>query len=423
LFALLAAGCATNGNFSGIDNAVAEGKYPDAVERLDKDVGKLYNPSRDRILFYLDKGMLSHYAKTYTVSSAALADAERAIEEAYTKSISQMAASQMTNENALEYPGEDYEDVYINIFNALNYYNRGNVEGAMVEIRRMHGKIQYLSTKYDVATAETRKMASEGGFELPDDPKTKVIFSDSALARYMGMLLYRSQGNYDDVRIDYEGIQAAFANSPAVYNFSIPSTISGDLRIPEGQARLNVIAFSGLAPIKKKYEFNVPMGSVDAKVSFPVMESRPTQIDRIELVIQGGQIYALELLEDIDAVARATFETRKDLIYARSLVRAMVRTMPAMAIGAAADAVGDPLTRLLAIGAQRSANVREEADIRLSRYFPGRASVIGVNLNPGTYTFDVVYKDKSGKTVATEHFRNFEVNQGTLNLVESYSLK
>ena len=56
---------------------------------------------KDRVLYYLDVGMLYHYAGEYEKSNAALSEAERGIEELYTKSISRAVASGVLNDNAL----------------------------------------------------------------------------------------------------------------------------------------------------------------------------------------------------------------------------------------------------------------------------------------------------------------------------------
>ena len=36
----------------------------------------------------------------------------------------------MVNDKVTDYAGEDFEDIYINIFNALNYINNDNIESA-----------------------------------------------------------------------------------------------------------------------------------------------------------------------------------------------------------------------------------------------------------------------------------------------------
>ncbi len=77
------------------------------------------------MLYYLDLGMLHHYAGNYAKSNEFLQKAEYAIEELFTASVSKIATSLLLNDNALDYSGEDYEDIYLNIFKALNFIALG----------------------------------------------------------------------------------------------------------------------------------------------------------------------------------------------------------------------------------------------------------------------------------------------------------
>ena len=60
--------------------------------------------------------MLHHYNGDFEQSNTLLSKAETAFDELYTKSIGRAAASMLLNDNILEYSGEDYEDIYLNIF-------------------------------------------------------------------------------------------------------------------------------------------------------------------------------------------------------------------------------------------------------------------------------------------------------------------
>ncbi|MCL2067689.1 MAG: hypothetical protein FWG99_09530 [Treponema sp.] len=425
---LLFLSCASTGSYKKVDEAVSRNDYSGSIELLEENKNSLYNSSRDVVLYNLDKGMLSHYAELHEDSSRLLQDAEAAIEEAYTKSVTQELGSYLFNDNTRDYPGEDYEDLYTNVFNALNYYHRGMPESAMVEIRRMNEKLRFLSTKYDLITSELQQKAIEDKVDnIPSNPDAPTGFSDSALARYLGMLFYRSSGLYDDARIDNEGIRIAFANAPAVYKYPPPSSIAGELNIPRGMARLNVISFTGLSPVKQSKVMRIPIpGGRWAKIALPEMVSRQSEVSRVEIVISNGERLNLELLEDIDAVARETFKARRNIIYLKTVMRAMVKAISSSVMGAAADEVGGEVglaLAVLSIATQVGAEVTEQADLRVSRYFPARAHVTGINLEPGRYSLSVVYYGKSGRQIAADHYTDIDVRENALNLIESYHLK
>ena len=140
-------------------------------------------------------------------------------DELYTKSLGRGAASMLLNDNILEYSGEDYEDVYLNVFKALNYVELDEFDDAFVEIRKINEKLSLLEQKY-------RKMAKQ--YNTSKDKKKNFEsgtnkFHNSALGRYLSMLLYRAEGKMDDARIDKEKIDEAWQLQSHIYNFSKPS--------------------------------------------------------------------------------------------------------------------------------------------------------------------------------------------------------
>jgi hypothetical protein len=420
-------------SFAVVDNELESSNhtgganYAGVVKTLEKNRNILYK-SGDKILYYLDKGMLQHYAQQYSESSKLLQEGERAIEEAFTKSITQEISTYLVNDNVRDYGGEDYEDIYINVFNALNYYHRGDPEGAMVEIRRMNNKLRHLAVKYDTAITGLQRKALENDTRITPNPNTQVKFSDSVLARYLGMLFHRGAGQYDDARIDRDWLLAVFANYPSIYTNEIPESLSGEMEIPEEMARLNVVAFGGLSPVKREKIVRMPLSDYHwIKIALPEMVSRHSEIHRIELVLDDGQRFRLELLEDMGAVAKETFKTRQELIYIKTVLRATIKATGSYAMDAMSREV-DGLLNSLVLGlssvvAQVIADASEQADLRMSRYFPAKAYVGGINLPPGRYSFNINYYNRSGKEIAAIRHENMNIRENALNLVQAISLK
>jgi hypothetical protein len=425
---ILLLGCATTGVYNRIDNEVYLGKYDEGVSLIDENQGDLYR-KRDVLLFYLDKGLLTHYAKRFEESTPLLQEGERAIEAAYTKSITQAIGTYILSDNVREYGGEDYEDVYINVFNALNYYHQNNLEDALVEIRRMNNKLQFLAVKYGSLMTNMQKMALEQSAEIPaNEHLASASFNDSALARYLGILFYRGIGQYDDARIDRDYLKAAFANAPAVYSYPVPASVDAELDIPQGKARLNVLAFSGMAPIKEETIIRIPLPGIRwIKIALPVLAGRPSRVSRIEAVIDNGkERFDLELLEDMAAVARETFKEKKGLIYTKSILRASVKGVSSVVLDAASDAAEGETGLLLAIlslGAQAMAEATERADLRIARYFPGKAHAGGIALDPGFYSVTVNYYAGNGGLIAAYTHEAVEIQANRLNLIEAVCLQ
>ena len=432
VFALVFAGtfgaCVSTGPFTNVENEIVYEKYSAGAEILEINKNKLY-ASNDTLLYNLDKGMLCHYAGQYSDSTDLLQEAERKIEDAFTKSITQELASYLVNDLAKEYSGEDYEDIYINVFNALNYYHQNNLEASLVEIRRMSNKLQYLTQKYDAALSNLQKKAiDDGEAEIPSSPDAVTKFNNSALARYLGILFYRNADLEDDARIDREYLLAAFANTPEVYGHPVPKSISDELQNQEDLARLNVIAFSGLSPIKQEIVIRIFLIKYNRwiKIALPEMVSRSSNVSKAELVFADGRKYELELLEDIDAVAKETFKTKASIIYLKTVIRATAKAISSVAMKEASkEAGGETGVALwaLSLGTQAYSEVSEKADTRLSRFFPGKAYIGGINLPPGTYSFKVHYYDTNGRIISTNSYSDFNIRKNSLNLAEAVCLK
>jgi hypothetical protein len=376
--------------------------------------------------------MLNHYAQEFRRSTELLQEGERAIEAAYTKSITMEIGTYILNDTTQEYAGEDYEDIYINTFNALNYYHRQDLEGAMVEIRRMNDKLRFLSTKYGIIVDNMQKKALEEsaanpGFAIPPDPAAeKNTFTDSALARYLGMLFYRGSGNYDDARIDRDNIKIAFANAPHVYTYPEPASLDGELNIPQGKARFNMIGFSGFAPVKEEETLRILIpGPRYINIALPVLVYRPSVVTRVAVRFDSGESFNLELLEDIEAIARETFQEKAHLAYLKSVIRGTLKGVSSSVLGGVGDEVGGNaglVLGLLSIGTQVFAEASEKADLRISRYFPAKAYVGGITLNPGTYSYTVTYYS-GNKAVGSLRQENVVIRAGGLNLAETACLK
>jgi hypothetical protein len=383
--------------------------------------------NKDAVLYYLDTGMLSHYASEYRQSSQLLQEGERAIAAAYTKSVTMEIGTYILNDTTQEYGGEDYEDVYINTFNALNYYHENDLEDAMVEIRRMNNKLQFLASKYGIIVDNLQKKALEDSVTIPPDPAAENIpFTNSALARYLGMIFYRGNGNYDDARIDRDQIKIAFANAPSVYTHAVPDSLEGELNIPEGKARFNVIGFSGSAPVKEEENLRILIpGPRYVKIALPVLVPRPSAVNRITVHFDSGESFDLELLEDIGAIAQETFKKKAHLSYLKAIIRGTIKGVASSVLGGVGDQVGGNaglVMDLLSFGTQVFAEASEKADLRISRYFPAKAYVGGITLDPGTYSYTVTYYS-GNKVVDTLRQENVDIRARGVNLAEAVCLK
>lgn len=433
-----------------IDEKVSQGAFLQAASMAEKGRDDFYQ-KKDRVLFYLDTGMLYHYAGEYEKSNQALSRAETAIEELYTESISRAALSMVANDNVMEYAGEPYEDIYLNVFKALNYMHLGKPESAFVEIRRMNEKLRVLEDKNE-KKAESIQAAKDvkGKVEVGRNP-----FHNSALGRYLSLLMYRTEGNLDNARLDAKFLREAFASQGGLYDFPMPDVDT--LLTPTSQTWVTFIVFTGKSPDKtantlwihtekdliivaaseenprgrqQLEDLNViPWEGVEAgihvKFQVPELERRGSKVRSVRVLVDGQIALQLQRIESLENVAVETYKLKEPWI----LLKTVARVVGKAVLSAQADKKIEKEVKndLLGFGLRMLKNVAidatENADLRISRYFPAKALVGELIVEPGVHDFSVEYLGDNDILLYRKELGQREVRPGKLNLVESYYLE
>ncbi len=449
--ALLLAGCASlrtdKSQYAGTDRMLARGDYSEAIAKIEAAKEVAYT-RKDRVVYYLDVGMLYHWNGEYEKSNAMLEKAERGIEDNFTKSVSRSASSLVMNDNVLAYAGEDYENIYLNAFKALNYLALGRNDDAFVEVRRIDNKLVLLESKYQkVARKMNEAEEAHETFAPGRNP-----FQESALGRYLGAMLYRQDHKWDDVRIDLEKIDKGWKLQPDIYTFPKPDFSAMLKPVHPPKARLNVIAFNGLAPDKKADTFYIhteentvvfagssenylgkqnlsdlsvlPWDGISEgyhfKIQLPEMVRHPSKVARIEIAVEGMTDKDLQPLESLENAAIETFGIQKPLIYLKTITRAVVK-------GLAAEQAKQEMTKNMdggvafftRLAADLLVDTTENADLRVSRFFPAKASIRELHLYEGTYDITINYYSASGRLLYADEHPGFEIRADRLNVLES----
>jgi len=432
------------------DALVAQKNYQ-AASLVIEDNREIAYKEKDRVLYYLDLGMLYHYAGEYEKSNQALSEAERGIEELYTKSISKAVTSGILNDNALDYSGEDYEDIYLNVFKGLNYIAMGDPESAQVEIRRVHIKLNLLEDKYRKLIEEYNEYDEAEGTIEPIQNR----FYNDALARYLGLLLYRAEGNEDSARIEYDNIGQAFLEQSHLYNFEKPEL--PEQTFQDSMGHLSVLAFTGYSPRKMAETFYLDTGknivyitSVSQskeyvnqvmgfnflvmpgvepgyhfKFQYPRMDLQSSSVNRIVLVVDGESVAEIPLLEKMESIAQEIFLLKQPLVIGKTILRTVTKGILKEAGKQAVndqmsdDLGGALLGALIGVAADVAVDATENADLRISHYFPAYANALDVSLPPGDHMVQLEYYNGS-QLVYRDNVGLVKLQPGQLNLVESF---
>jgi hypothetical protein len=234
------------------------------VAAAEKDYG-----SKSRVLYGMDRGMTLQLAGDYQQSNAVLEQAEDEVDRLYTRRIRTETLAFMTNDTALPYEGDPYEQVLINVLKALNYATMGQWQDALVEARRIDHRLNVLS----------------------DRTKEKNAYRDDGFARYLTGILYESTGDVNNAFIAYRKAYETLEATRAWSHTAVPSLLRADLlrtaealhftqelaeyqqAFPETRwesrqalqqlAQVVVISYNGRAPRKEDQFLDLPI-SLDA---------------------------------------------------------------------------------------------------------------------------------------------------------------
>ncbi|MBU0678369.1 MAG: hypothetical protein KJ626_09645, partial [Verrucomicrobia bacterium] len=164
LLGFVCSGCATPA-LNSARHDFYRGKFDAANQTLtDVDV-----PSRDRVLFLMERGAVRQMLGDYEGSSKDFIEAADRIIELETYSVSKGGASMLTNDEVQDFRGVPFERSLLHAFTAINHLSQGHWNDSGVESRRILLSLEPVIEKGYPDDAFSRYMAGFG-LELNDDP-------------------------------------------------------------------------------------------------------------------------------------------------------------------------------------------------------------------------------------------------------------
>ncbi|MBI3479410.1 MAG: hypothetical protein HY016_03500 [Nitrosomonadales bacterium] len=426
LFALagILSGCATYSDSFGIVERNLSGRqYDAALSEIEKQAGS----KTDRVLYLLNKGMVLRMKRDFAGSNQALEAAKAEMERLYTASVSQNALSFVVNDATVSYAGDDYEQVLVHLYMALNYLELRQPYEARVEALQVDIKLR------------------EVGEKIPESK-----FTEDALSRYLTGLIYEELGEWSDAMIAYRKAYEAYKKYRVNFGLAMPDMLKHDLlrlaqrqglrdevaqyrkefgiepnmeknRTHEQEGELVFVLNNGLAPIKREKIIGAtapvaiategqrkhitPAPPVFVNIALPYYESRPNQVLGARITVSGKQA-STQMMENIDAIARASLDTRMGAITARSIARAVAKG----SIQASVDKAGsgrdnDAAAALISSFVVRVAAIAtERADTRSWLTLPANVQLARLALAPGSYTVTVDLLGAGDHVIATQEY-------------------
>jgi hypothetical protein len=341
---LLVTGCGPPVNrYLLIEQSLVAGD-PQRAAAIVKQAEKEYG-HRGRLLYEMDRGMMLQLAGQYQQSSTALEQAEEEVERLYTRTIRSETAAFLTNDNTVPYEGEAFEHVMLNVVNALNYAAQGQLDEALVEVRRLDHRLNVLS----------------------DRVKDQNTYRNDGFARYVSGILYEAAGDLNNAFIAYRNAYEAYGAMSGWLKMPAPLSLRSDLLRtaealgltnefaeyrqafpdvewrPDSQeplAHVVMISYNGRAPRKEDLFLDLPI-SLDAAQLVLLnrgLFKSPYQRDRIaDSILSGfsGEVVRVALPQ---LVAQKTRVLSESMTLTDSLGHSVtVRSEPAQNITALAE--------------------------------------------------------------------------------------
>ncbi|MGE4294412.1 MAG: COG3014 family protein [Campylobacterales bacterium] len=406
-FALMLGGCAPHSAaFAPIEKELMGGNPKAALAQLDKQ-----KPAAgDRLLHLLNRAMLLRMSGEYAASNAAFESAKKTMESFDVASVTEQAGTFILNDSTAAYAGEEFEQVFVHIYSALNYLELGDLYGARVE-----------ALQADVRLTEMALRGFKGDYR------------EDALARYLSGVVFEALGDESDAMIAYRKAYQTYLSYEKHFQLPPPPQLKADLlrlsdrmglkdenrRFQEsfgmtrwqpmlpgsGEGEAVVIASVGLAPIKREESTMVHAASGRlVRVSLPRYETRPRYATALR--VQGANRTSLGVrYHDISAVARHILEVKRPVITARAIARVIVKDNVARETEKRSGQLAGLVANIAAV-------MTETADTRSWLTLPDEVYIARLRLPPGVYTLEADVLGYGGGVLMRRTFEQVEIKAG-----------
>ena len=344
VFALLFAGCST----VPLQKARTD-FFAGNLARADNTLGECTDtPERNRLLCYMEKGIILHYMKSYEESTGILLKVSQFVKDQDQVSITEQSEAVMINDMATTYKGEYSERLWIHTFLMMNFLLQYRYESALVEA----------------------KQALEVYDEHPDSLK------EDYYTRALIALCFENMNLPDDARIEYEKLKEEMG-----------SEIIKTEPIAPGKGELILFIGQGRIPEKIPTDIVVPPS---IRISVPRYES--SSIPSAPTISADGNAVILEkITTDMGEVARKSLNDRAAQYLTRQALRAGSKEAIAQKIGKNSE-FGEVLSRIVLF-------LLEEADIRSWETLPGSMTLARVILDTGKHNLEISSENSGTLTI------------------------
>jgi hypothetical protein len=455
LVVLLSGACTTYHKQSlEIKRSFAESDYEQALEQVDE-----IDRGTSELLYLYEKGLILHYCDRFAESNEVFERAELLLEELYTKSVTRELAALAVSDNIAKYRGTSYEAILVNYYKILNYLLLGDLDGALVECRRVNRKLEFLrdtegvffandpfiqyltgmvygaanelgdaDVSFRVACDEYEALAADYGVEAPamlycDRRETARLLGDDApgdsvvvacpappapgegvlnLFLECGYVAHKQERKVilpifkDDDREDVDALAEVLAAREGV----AATAYGGDRKVDY----LLKIAMPVMVPTPVQWDYAVVRPQWRSPPGETAEEAREAAPDALPETAPAEAAVRTDVVENVDSYALAAFEEAYGKILFRTVVRALSKYAAKEGAASEDEALGWMVNWF---------NVAtESADTREWTTLPEKILMARLVLPAGRYDLHIALFDASGRATGGLVVENVVVDRG-----------
>ena len=449
--ALLLCSCANKSltRYETLAPVLKEEGFEGTIKKIEEEKDDIYG-EKSAFLYHFDEGMLYHYAGKNKESIKHFEQAEQIYEDLYTKSVTNEAAALATNDNMRPYRARPFELLLMYQYQILNYLAIGDLDGALVEVRRA-------------------QIASEALYQ-----KDKDKVNDNGWLRYLSALVYEMSGEEDDAAIAYLKAAKAFEEgnvkmpkevweyiTEALTKMDRADDLKGLKTEPLAQTpkateartkgqEIIVVGYAGHSPILGEmylsgtyvsgtamnltYKdgktgkintvtvFAPPVagaGSNTFHVGFALPEKKelPQRASMFSVNVDGNMRVSPEKVADIDSELEQNMKDENATTMVRTAGRVVLRTIAAQKAKKATNTGNGVFDLVKNLAVDVGQSQLEQADLRIGLFMPNSINVTRIPVNEGKHQVNVSAMGAHGQVVGDYKLNDIVVKKGQKKLV------
>jgi uncharacterized protein len=383
--AVLLSGC-VSGNLTKARNDYYSGKPDQAIEVLadPDDVS-----SRDRLLYFMDRGLILHHLGMYEESTHSLLSAVGLMEEQDRISIGQQVTSLVTTEWATDYKGEYAERLLVHTYLIMNYLIMGLYDDALVESKQA----LKIYDRYPEACREdyfTRTLIAQC-FEMSGD-------FNGAYIEYKKLVQAMPDPSPVAPKLYAIGKQLGFDDEIESYSQYAPDA-QAEAVGGQNTSELIVFVSQGLSPIKIPQNIVLPPS---IRFSFSTYSDRSHYYNPPEIRMSSEAGKVRMVTTDVGQVLKDSLQERLTQIIVKETARVAAKEAIAQSVK---DDDAEILVRAVLF-------LLEQPDTRCWETLPGYLTMIRIPVAAGQHQFSINTYDGPGGCV--------ELKDVNINPVQKY---